>query len=51
VLALSSGPRLHHRGCVSAGGTLMAAIAAHPHAYYVEIRSVANPYGAVRAQL
>jgi hypothetical protein len=51
VLALSIGPRLHHRGCVPARTTLMAAIAAHPGAYYVEIRSVANPHGAVRAQL
>jgi hypothetical protein len=51
VLALSAGPRLHHRGCVRAGSGLMSSIAADPGAYYVEIRSVANPHGAVRAQL
>lgn len=51
VLSLSAGPRLHHRGCVSAASGLMSSIAADPAAYYVEIRSVANPHGAVRAQL
>jgi hypothetical protein len=51
VLALSDGPRLHHRSCLTAAVRLMSSIAADPAAYYVEIRSVANPHGAVRAQL
>jgi hypothetical protein len=51
VLALSAGPRLHHRGCVRASAGLMSSIAGDPRAYYVEIRSVDNPHGAVRAQL
>jgi hypothetical protein len=51
VLGLSVGTRLHHRGCVTARAALMSPIAADPSAYYVEIRSAANPHGAVRAQL
>ena len=51
VVSLATGPRLHHRGCLAMGATVMTAIAADPSAYYVEIRSVQYPRGLVRAQL
>jgi hypothetical protein len=38
-------------GCVSASGTLLKAIEANPHGYYVNIHSKQYPSGAVRAQL
>ena len=50
-IPLTAGPALHHRGCVAASATLMSALAADPSGYYVNIDSVANPKGAVRAQL
>jgi CHRD domain len=51
VLGLSSGPRLHHEGCVSISPTVTRTIWSHPHAYYVSIASAQYPRGAVRAQL
>lgn len=51
VIPLSTAPKLHHAGCVNASATLIAAIARHPSAYYVNVHSVRYPQGAVRAQL
>lgn len=51
VVALSTGPRLHHQGCVPVGAALVKAIEHRPHGYYVNIRSLRYPAGAVRAQL
>jgi hypothetical protein len=51
VVSLATGARLHHRGCLPMGATMMTAIAADPSAYYVEIRSAQYPRGLVRAQL
>lgn len=51
VVPLSSGPRLHHRGCVPVSGTLVKAIEHNPRGYYVNIHSTQYPNGAVRAQL
>jgi hypothetical protein len=50
-VALSTGQRLHHRGCVTIGATVIKAIEQHPHRYYVSIESLRYPKGAVRAQL
>lgn len=51
VAPLSTGPRLHHRGCVHVSPTLITAIEHDPHAYYVGIPSDQYPAGAVRARL
>ncbi len=51
VIPLSTAPKLHHGGCVTASATLIAAIAKDPSAYYVNVHSVKYPQGAVRAQL
>ncbi|MHB1569938.1 MAG: CHRD domain-containing protein [Solirubrobacteraceae bacterium] len=51
VMTLTPGPALHHQGCVTASKTLLTALAADPTGFYVNIHSVANPKGAVRAQL
>lgn len=51
VLPLSSGPKLHHKGCVHASPTVIKAIENDPSGYYVNIHSVTYPGGAVRAQL
>jgi len=51
VVPLSTGSRLHHRGCVSVSPALIKAIERRPHSYYVNIHSTAYPGGAVRAQL
>lgn len=51
VAPLSTGPRLHHQGCVPVNGALVNAIERNPHGYYVSINSTRYPNGAVRAQL
>ena len=51
LVALSTGPRLHHRGCVGVGASVVEAIASNPQRYYVNIQSVRYAGGAVRAQL
>jgi hypothetical protein len=51
LAALSTGPLLHHRGCIVVSPATMTAIAADPKGYYVAIDSRAYPRGAVRAQL
>lgn len=51
LVALSSGPRLHHRGCRAISPALSRAIWKDPSAYYVNIHSTQYPGGAVRAQL
>jgi len=51
VLPLSTGTTLLTKGCVPASATLISAIAANPHGYYVNIHSKKYPGGAVRVQL
>ena len=51
VLPLSTGTTLLTKGCVPASTTLISAIAANPHGYYVNIHSKKYPGGAVRVQL
>ena len=51
LVALSSGPRLHHRGCLAVVPRQVRAIERNPPGYYVNILSSRNPTGAVRAQL
>ncbi len=51
TLALSTAPRLHHRGCVSANPAVLKAIASDPAAYFVRVRSLDYPAGAVRGPL
>lgn len=51
VVALSSGPRVHHQGCVSINPSLSKLIWTNPGGYYVNIHSALYPGGAVRAQL
>lgn len=51
VVALSTGPALHHQGCVPVKAGLVTAIERHPLDYYVNIHSKQYPSGAVRAQL
>jgi CHRD domain len=51
VVPLSTGPKLHHAGCVKASPTITKAIARSPKAFYVNIHSKTYPGGAVRSQL
>jgi hypothetical protein len=51
VVALSSGPKLQHRGCRTISPVLSRAIWRRPSAYYVNVHSRRYPVGAVRAQL
>ena len=51
VLPLSSGPRMHHQGCLKISPTVSEAIQRNPSDYYVNISSKQYPAGAVRAQL
>jgi CHRD domain len=51
VLPLSTGTTFLTKGCVPASATLIGAIAANPHGYYVNIHNMQYPGGAVRAQL
>ena len=51
ALALSTGPHLHHQGCVRVNPTLTKKIGSDPSGYYVDIPSKQYPQGAVRAQL
>jgi hypothetical protein len=51
VLPLSTGATFLTKGCVPASATLISAIAANPHGYYVNIHNMQYPGGAVRAQL
>ncbi len=51
LIPLSTGPRLHHRGCVQGSATAVNTIERHPAGYYVNIHSIQYPAGAVRGQL
>lgn len=51
VQALSTGPRLRHRGCVPTSSAMVRAIELDPSNYYVDVRSKLYPAGAVRGQL
>ena len=51
LVPLSTGPRLHHRGCVKVGAAAVTAIERAPSDYYVNVHSQRYPSGAVRGQL
>jgi hypothetical protein len=51
IASLSTGSRLHHRGCVTVSPATAKAIQTRPSAYYVAIDSTAFPAGAVRGRL
>ena len=48
---LSTGPRLHHRGCIQTSPAAVTAIERDPSSYYVDVHSQLYPDGAVRGQL
>jgi hypothetical protein len=50
-VSLSSGPRLHHRGCIRVHAGLAAALRARPGQWGVVVDSARFPSGAVRARL
>jgi hypothetical protein len=51
VVPLSTGPRMHHKGCVPISPALVKTIEHNPTDYYVNIHSMQYPGGAVRGQL
>ena len=51
VVALFGTPPAKHSGCVTAKKTVIAAIAAKPHNYYVNVHTKKYPAGVVRGQL
>jgi hypothetical protein len=51
VQPLSTGPRLHHRGCVRTSPATVRAIEVDPSNYFVDVESKLYPAGAVRGQL
>ena len=51
VVALSTGPRLHHQGCAHVSPAVASAIWKTPSRYSVNIHSRQYPAGAIRAQL
>lgn len=51
VVALSTGPRLHHRGCVTVSPSVIEAIERDPPGYYVNVHSHRYPADAGRGQL
>jgi hypothetical protein len=51
IETLSTGPRLHHQGCVAISPAVTRAIWSNPSRYDVNIPSTKYAHGAVRAQL
>ncbi len=51
IASLSTGSRLHHRGCSTVSPATANAIHKRPSAYYVAINSTGYPTGAVRGRL
>ena len=51
VVALFGNPPAKHSGCVTAKKSVIAAIIAKPHDYYVNVHTKKYGAGAVRGQL
>ena len=51
VVALFGNPPAKHSGCVTAKKSVIAAITAKPHNYYVNVHTKKYGAGAVRGQL